>query len=68
MNVREWALIAFTILAQMSVGSFLVLGVVHFFAARKDGMRTLREDAWCKVLGGVTTIDEVLRVTKGDRI
>ena len=38
MNVREWALITFTILAQMSVGSFLVLGVVHFFAARKDGM------------------------------
>lgn len=38
MNVREWALIAFTILAQMSVGSFLVLGVVHFFAARKEGL------------------------------
>ena len=37
-------------------------------AARKDGMRTLREDAWCKVMGGITTIDEVLRVTKGDRI
>ena len=37
-------------------------------AAREDGMRTLREDAWLKVLGGVTTIDEVLRVTKGDRI
>ncbi len=37
-------------------------------AARAAGMRTLREDAWLKVLGGVTTIDEVLRVTKGDRI
>ena len=37
-------------------------------AARADGMRTLREDAWLKVLAGVTTIDEVLRVTKGDRI
>ena len=37
-------------------------------AARKDGMRTLRQDAWLKVLGGVTTIDEVLRVTKGDRL
>lgn len=35
MNVREWALIAFSIFAQMSVGSFLVLGVVHFFATRK---------------------------------
>jgi anaerobic dimethyl sulfoxide reductase subunit C (anchor subunit) len=39
MNVREWALITFTILAQMSVGAFLVLGVVHFFAARKAGMQ-----------------------------
>lgn len=37
-------------------------------AARKDGMRTLREDAWTKVLNGVTTVDEVLRVTKGDRL
>ena len=37
MNVREWALITFTILAQMSVGSFLVLGVVHYFSARHSG-------------------------------
>ena len=37
-------------------------------AARKDGMRTLREDAWRKVLSGITTVDEVLRVTKGDRL
>ena len=37
-------------------------------AARKDGMRTLRQDAWLKVLAGLTTIDEVSRVTKGDRI
>jgi type II secretion system protein E len=37
-------------------------------AARKDGMRTLRQDAWLKVLAGVTTVDEVLRVTKGDRL
>jgi type II secretion system protein E len=37
-------------------------------AARKDGMRTLREDAWCKVLNGITTVDEVIRVTKGDRL
>ena len=28
-------------------------------------MRTLREDGWLKVLAGRTTIDEVLRVTKG---
>jgi anaerobic dimethyl sulfoxide reductase subunit C (anchor subunit) len=37
MNVREWSLIAFTILGQMSVGAFLVLGVVRFFATRKAG-------------------------------
>jgi len=37
MDIREWALIAFTILSQMSVGAFVVLGLVHFFAARKAG-------------------------------
>jgi len=35
MSTKIWALITFTILSQMSVGSFLVLGAVHFFAARK---------------------------------
>jgi general secretion pathway protein E len=33
-------------------------------AARKSGMRTLREDGWMKVKQGVTTISEVLRVTQ----
>ena len=33
-------------------------------AARKNGMHTLREDGWEKVRGGVTTADEVLRVTQ----
>lgn len=37
MNTQEWALIIFTILAQMAVGSFIVLGVVHFFARRSRG-------------------------------
>lgn len=37
MVIREWFLIIFTILTQMSVGSFVVLGIVHFFAARKAG-------------------------------
>jgi len=37
MNVHEWALIAFTILAQLSVGSFLILGFIHFFTVRKAG-------------------------------
>lgn len=33
-------------------------------AAVSAGMRTLRDDGWQKVLDGVTTVDEVLRVTK----
>jgi type II secretory ATPase GspE/PulE/Tfp pilus assembly ATPase PilB-like protein len=33
-------------------------------AARNQGMRTLREDGWRKVKAGVTTIEEVLRVTQ----
>ncbi len=33
-------------------------------AAMRAGMRTLRQDGWRKVRKGVTTIDEVLRVTK----
>jgi type II secretion system protein E len=37
-------------------------------AALDEGMFTLRQDGWRKVLTGRTTIDEVLRVTKGDRI
>ncbi|QDU55451.1 GspE/PulE family protein [Aeoliella mucimassa] len=35
-------------------------------AALKDGMLTLRQDAWKKAIAGITTVDEVLRVTKGD--
>jgi type II secretory ATPase GspE/PulE/Tfp pilus assembly ATPase PilB-like protein len=31
--------------------------------AKKEGMKTLREDAWDKVLQGVTTYQEVIRVT-----
>ena len=34
--------------------------------AVKAGMRTLRMDAWDKVVSGDTSIDEVLRVTKGE--
>jgi general secretion pathway protein E/type IV pilus assembly protein PilB len=36
--------------------------------ALKDGMLTLRQDGWRKVLQGKTTIDEVARVTAGDII
>jgi type II secretion system protein E len=35
-------------------------------AAIEGGMKTLRHDGWIKVARGVTSIDEVLRVTKAD--
>jgi general secretion pathway protein E/type IV pilus assembly protein PilB len=34
--------------------------------ALQEGMITLRQDGWRKVLAGLTTIEEVARVTKGD--
>ena len=34
--------------------------------ALKEGMITLRQDGWRKVQEGLTTLDEVARVTKGD--
>ncbi len=37
-------------------------------AARKNGMRTLREDGWLKVKQGMTTISEVLRVTQEEEV
>jgi general secretion pathway protein E len=37
-------------------------------AARKQGMRTLREDGWLKVKQGVTTISEVLRATQEEEV
>ena len=37
-------------------------------AAVQDGMKTLRDDGWEKVLAGHSTIEEVARVTKGDQI
>ncbi len=33
-------------------------------AARRNGMRNLREDGWQKVAQGVTTVEEVMRVTQ----
>lgn len=35
-------------------------------AAMQTGMRTLRQDGWSKVLEGITTIEEVLRVSEED--
>ncbi len=40
MNVHDWALVTFTILVQMCVGAVWVLGIMHYFAARKYGMQT----------------------------
>lgn len=34
--------------------------------ARKAGMMTLRENGWRKVLSGITSVDEVIRVAKED--
>jgi general secretion pathway protein E len=33
-------------------------------AARRNGMRNLREDGWWKIREGVTTVEEVMRVTQ----
>jgi general secretion pathway protein E len=33
-------------------------------AAKRNGMRSLREDGWLKVREGITTVDEVMRVTQ----
>jgi type II secretory ATPase GspE/PulE/Tfp pilus assembly ATPase PilB-like protein len=33
-------------------------------AARRHGMRSLREDGWLKIENGVTTVEEVIRVTQ----
>jgi general secretion pathway protein E/type IV pilus assembly protein PilB len=35
-------------------------------AARSSGMMTLRENGWRKVLHGITSIDEVIRMAKED--
>ena len=34
--------------------------------AMKAGMTTLRSSGWEQVLAGVTSIEEVLRITRGD--
>ncbi len=37
-------------------------------AARREGMSTMRDDAWVKVQNGITTVEEVIRVTQPDEI
>ncbi|MBU1862776.1 MAG: Flp pilus assembly complex ATPase component TadA [Candidatus Omnitrophica bacterium] len=36
-------------------------------AARNYGMKTLREDGWRKVCNGITSLDEIIRVTQDDK-
>jgi len=47
------------------VGERAATNVIHQ-AAVKAGMRTLRQDGWRAVRLGITTVEEVLRVTKVD--
>ena len=37
MQTAEWALVIYTILIQMAVGAFLILGAMHVLAYRKAG-------------------------------
>ena len=37
-------------------------------AGATAGMATLRQDGWKKAITGITSVEEVMRVTKGDRI
>ena len=37
-------------------------------AALSEGMRTLRDDGWLRAMSGDTSVEEIMRVTKSDRI
>jgi general secretion pathway protein E/type IV pilus assembly protein PilB len=37
-------------------------------ACLEGGMKTLRDDGWRKVISGDTSVEEILRITKGDRL
>lgn len=37
-------------------------------ACLAGGMKTLRDDGWRKVIAGDTSVEEIMRITKGDRI
>ncbi len=51
---------------EMIVGKISSNKIRH--VARRKGMRTLREDGWQKVKMGLTTVDEVIRVTQEEDI
>ena len=48
MQYGEWSLIIFSTIMQMAVGSFVVLGGVHFFASRRYSEKDadLLSDRW----------------------
>jgi len=37
-------------------------------ACLAGGMKTLRDDGWRKVISGDTSVEEIMRITKGDRV
>lgn len=43
MNTQELALVIYTILVQMSVGAFVILGLVHLYAERKSDQKNADE-------------------------
>jgi anaerobic dimethyl sulfoxide reductase subunit C (anchor subunit) len=58
MQVSEWPLVLFTILAQMAVGSFVVLGVVQLLARRHTDVKTVDKlsDATLYAIGPVMVV------------
>lgn len=38
MDIKELSLVLFTVIMQMAVGAFCILGGVHFFATRRNGL------------------------------
>jgi len=58
MDTQELPLVVFTVLAQMSVGAFLVLGVLHVLAGRSSGEATVSKlsDPALYVIGPVMVI------------
>jgi anaerobic dimethyl sulfoxide reductase subunit C (anchor subunit) len=45
--VKERSLVAFTLLSQMAVGAFWVLGALHLWVARQSGLATA--DTWTRI-------------------
>ncbi len=43
MRTQELALVIYTILVQMSVGAFVILGMIHFYALRKQGEKVANQ-------------------------